>query len=200
MVRSEFFSHLHEPTITFNRYRFYVNKACLNRLPDVSHIQVLVNPKNHSLVLRPSSESERGAFMWYTDGKKGRAPKQVTCRIFYALVMKMMGWNPEHRYKLLGKMIASKDEYLFVFALDSPAIYQRVQYDPETNQPIASRLSKPVYPKEWEGTFGLPLEDNQKSLQINIFDGYAVYGLVDNEQRQMPLPEATIHTERDGML
>lgn len=179
VVRNEFFSHMHEPTITFNRSRFYVNKACISRLPDVSHIQVLINPVNRCLVIRPSSESERGAFMWYTDGKKGRCAKQVTCRIFYALVMKMMEWNPEHRYKLLGKLISSKNEYLFVFDLTSPAIYQRVQFDPETGNHLEKTEKKPTYPRDWEGKFGLPLDENQKSLQINIFDGYAVYGLVN---------------------
>ena len=37
----------------------------------------------------------------------------------------------------------------------------------------------PVFPQEWQNQFGLPFEEHRKSLQVNIFDGYAVYGFKD---------------------
>ena len=30
VVRREFFAHIHEPSITFNQCKFYVNAACLS--------------------------------------------------------------------------------------------------------------------------------------------------------------------------
>ena len=32
----------------------------------------------------------------------------------------------------------------------------------------------PVFPAEWQDQFGVPFEEHRKSLQINIFDNYAV--------------------------
>ena len=43
VVRREFFAHIHEPSITFNSCKFYVNAACLNKFPQADFIQVLVN-------------------------------------------------------------------------------------------------------------------------------------------------------------
>ena len=38
----------------------------------------------------------------------------------------------------------------------------------------------PVFPAGWKDQFGLPYREHQKSLQINIFDGYAIYGIKDS--------------------
>ena len=43
IVRSEFFSQLHEPSITFNQGKVGVNSACLKKLPNVKYAQILVN-------------------------------------------------------------------------------------------------------------------------------------------------------------
>jgi len=88
-----------------------------------------------------------------------------------------MDWNPNYRYKLLGKLIRSNGELLFVFDLTTPEIFMKTLKD--DGKLKASRT--PTYPEEWKNQFGLPVEEHQKSLQINIFDGYAVYSLQDNK-------------------
>ena len=84
----------------------------------------------------------------------------------------LMGWNPDYRYKLIGKVIRSNDEYLIVFDLTSTEVYQRTIT--EDQKVKTSKI--PVFPQEWQNQFGLPFEEHRKSLQVNIFDGYAVYG------------------------
>ena len=43
VVRGEFFSHLHEPCITFNNFKVYMNTACIKKLPETDYVQILVN-------------------------------------------------------------------------------------------------------------------------------------------------------------
>ena len=45
VVRGEFFSHINEPSITFNANKVAVNSSCLRRLPQFDYIQILVNPE-----------------------------------------------------------------------------------------------------------------------------------------------------------
>jgi hypothetical protein len=52
------------------------------------------------------------SFLWCTPKRK---PKQITCRVFFAMMTGLMDWNPEYRYKLLGKLIKTAEEHLFVF-------------------------------------------------------------------------------------
>lgn len=79
---------------------------------------------------------------------------------------------PDYRYKLIGKVIKSNEEYLIVFDLTSTEVYKRTIT--EDQKVKISRV--PVFPQEWQNQFGLPFEEHRKSLQVNIFDGYAVYG------------------------
>ena len=175
VVRREFFAHVYEPSITFNNCRVSLNTACLTRLPDVDYVQMLVNPEEKKLAVRPSSEDEKDSFLWSTTRGTKRKPKQITCRMFFAKVIQLMDWNPDYRYKLLGKLIRSGSEYLFIFDLTATEIYQR--FLSEGEKPKTPRI--PVFPAEWQNQFGLPVEEHRKLLQVNIFEGYTVFGIKD---------------------
>ena len=173
VVRREFFAHVYEPSITFNRCKISLNTACLSRLPNVEYIQILVNQKEKKLAVRPCDEDEKDSFLWCTTKGMKRRPKQITCHMFFAKIMNMMSWNPDYRYKLLGKLIRSGNEYLFIFDLTATEIYQHILLNPE--KPKSSRM--PVFPAEWKNQFGLPVEEHRKLLQVNIFNGYTVFGI-----------------------
>jgi hypothetical protein len=87
-----------------------------------------------------------------------------------------MGWNPDYRYKLLGKVIQANDEYLLAFDLTATEVYQKTFVEGE--KPKTSR--KPVFPAEWQDQFGLPYNEHRQSLQINIFDDYAIFAVKEN--------------------
>ena len=175
VVRREFFAHINEPSISFNNYKFYVNTACLSRFPNTEHVQVLVNQETKILALRPCSDRDRDSFVWCRNSSGKRKPKQITCRIFFGKIMSLMGWNPDYRYKLLGKLIQANGEYLIAFDLNSTEVYQRTIS--EGAKPKTSRT--PVYPASWQNHFGLPFEEHKKSLQVNLFSGYAVLSISD---------------------
>lgn len=175
VVRREFFAHINEPSISFNNYKFYVNTACLSRFPNTEYVQVLVNQETKILALRPCSDRDRDSFAWCRDSKGKRKPKQITCRIFFGKIMSLMGWNPDYRYKLLGKLIQANGEYLIAFDLNSTEVFQRTIS--EGAKPKTSRT--PVYPASWQNHFGLPFEEHKKSLQVNLFSGYAVLSISD---------------------
>ena len=174
VVRGEFFAHTFEPSITFNDSKVYVNTACLNRMPTVEYIQILINQQTKKLVVRPCREDEKDSFRWCSNTTK-RRPKQITCRIFYAKLAEMMQWNPNYRYKLLGKMISANGEQLYIFDLKATEVYQRFR---EEGGKVKSGRT-PIFPSEWQNQFGLPVEEHRKQLQINIFDGYTVFGIKD---------------------
>ena len=177
VVRGEYFAHLHEPSITFNRSKVSLNTACLKRLPHVDYVQILVNSEERKLAVRPCREDEKDSFPWSTIKRK---PKQITCRVFFAKIVDLMDWNQEFRYKLLGKLIKSGNEYLFIFDLAATEIYQRIIQEGE--KPKTSRT--PVFPAQWQNQFGLPVEEHGKQLQVNIFNGYTVFGIKDKENNK----------------
>lgn len=178
VVRREFFAHLNEPSISFNNYKFYVNTACLTKFPETEYVQVLVNRNTKILALRPCGEGERDSFLWCNNSKGKRKPKQTTCRLFFAKIVSLMNWNPDHRYKLTGKLVQANGEYLIAFDLTATEVYQRTFV--EGAKPKTSRT--PVFPSEWQEQFGLPFKEHRQSMQINIFEGYAIYAIKENSE------------------
>lgn len=176
VVRREFFAHLREPSVTFNNCKFSVNSACIAKFPNTDHVQVLVNPETKTLALRPCEEGARDSFSWCNVSKGKRKPRAITCKLFFAKIVDMMGWNPNYRYKMLGRIVHSNDDYLIAFDLSATEVYQRSVV--EGQKVKNSRI--PVFPAEWQDQFGLPFNEHNKSMQVNIFDGYAVYAIKEN--------------------
>ncbi len=172
VVRGEFFAHTCEPSITFVDCKVYVNTACIRKLSDNDYIQILVNPDAKKLAVRPCKESDKDSFRWCTATEK-RGPKHITCRIFFAKVFTLMGWDPKDRYKLLGKLIRSKGRMLFVFDLTSPEV--NIRTVDENGKVKSSRTSN--YPSDWQNQFGVPVTEHEGQLMINIFNNTAVFGL-----------------------
>lgn len=177
VVRREFFAHLSEPAIVFNDCKFYVNSACLKKFPNVRFAQVLINRKKKVLALLPCSEYTKDSFPWCNESKGKRQPKHITCKIFFAKIMALMGWTPDCKYKIIGKVVHANGMYLLAFDLTARQAYPKTYV--EGKKPRTSRT--PVYPEGWQNQFGLPYSEHQKSMQINIFDGYAVYAIKDNK-------------------
>lgn len=187
VVRREFFAHLHEPSITFNNCKFGVNMACLAKFPTSEYAQVLINRQKKILALRPCPEGARDSFQWCSVSKGKRKPKHITCKLFFAKIVTMMEWNPDYRYKLLGKLIHSNGEYLLAFDLTATEVYQRTFKEGE--KPKTSRT--PIFPAEWQDQFGLPYNEHRQSMQINIFDGYAIINVKENETEGTDAPVPT---------
>lgn len=176
VVRREFFAHLREPSATFNSCKFSINSACLQRFPNTSSVQVLINKETKIMALMPCPEGAKDSFIWCKESNGKRSPKQATCKLFFAKIVDMMGWNPDYKYKMLGKLIKANGEMLIAFDLSAAEVYQRTFS--EDSKPKISRT--PYYPAEWQNQFGLPYNEHKQSMQINIFDGYAVYSIKDS--------------------
>lgn len=190
VTRREFFAYTQEPAISFNRFQIYVNSVCLKKCPEVDYVQILVNPEAKKLVIRPCGEDERDSFSWRSNCKIGRKPKQITCRIFYTKIMDLMGWDPQMRYKLLGKLVHANDEDLFLFDLNAPQMFTRKPNEQAVRRP--SRV--PILPAEWKDQFGSSVEEHRRSLRIDLFDGYTVFGIRLPEPKPLPV-SGTYSTE-----
>lgn len=173
VARSEFFAHMREPSFIFNDGKVGVNTACVRRLPEVEYVQFLINRVKKKLAIRACQEEDIFSIQWakVKDGK--RHPRQITGRMFFMKVCDMMGWNPQYRYKVLGKLVKANDELIFLFDLTSQETFER-----SINEDGKRKCSRtPVFPEEWKNQFGIPFSEHKKALQINMFDGYTVFSL-----------------------
>lgn len=181
VVRGEFFSHMNEPSIAFSDMQFSANSAAVKKMPGADYIQILISPDSKKILVRAAQEDEKDSFLWVTyrrkDGK--RVPKKVTCKMFSAKLFDQMGWDPESRYKFLGKLLQIQGELFFAFDLSEPEVFQREV----SSAGKAKRSRVPQYIDDWKNQFGIPFEEH-KQLQITTFDGYAVFSISDKPSQQ----------------
>ena len=191
VVRGEFFAHLFEPSVTLKGEKVSVNTACIRKLPKIEYVQFLVNPKEKKLAVKPCSEEVKDSFRWASVSEDGKCrPKQISCKIFYAKVMKLMEWDPSYRYKVLGKLVHAGDDYLFVFDLTCAETYL-------TSKDNDGKVKRSAfYPEEWQNQFGVPVNEHKDTIQINIFDDYAVFKIEREEIHDSEGKDKTYDSDR----
>lgn len=203
VVRRELFAHLRESAVVIRRDSVTFNTACIAGLEDAVYIQILVNQDNKRMVVRKCEENDKDALRWCVAKPDKRKSRKMTNKIFSAMMYEMMGWNLDCRYKILGHKITFEDETIYVFDLMETEIFldikgKKAKKDTESqsttenasnieetassdtdNERSAEEIKRknriPFYPKEWKDSFGLPVEEHRKALEINMLDGYAEF-------------------------
>lgn len=204
VVRRELFAHLREPAVVIRRDSVTFNTACISGLEDAVYIQILVNQDNKKMVVRKCEENDKDALRWCIAKPDKRKSRKMSNRIFSAMMYEMMGWDLDCRYKILGHKITYEDETIYVFDLQETEIYldikgkrakksteslsetkhtdvsgDNITQSKENGEASAEEVKRknriPFYPKEWKDSFGLPVEEHKKALEINILDGYAEF-------------------------
>lgn len=177
VVRREYFAHLREPAIILQDYKIKLNTACLRKLPDMEYVQMLVNQETKKLAARPCQESEKDSIAIKTP--RGN-PRAVTGRLFYAKLFTLMDWNPDYKYKILGKLVQGNDDAILLFDLTAPQIFRR-----EIISDGKVKTSRtPIFPESWKNQFGLPVEEHRQQLATNQFQGFTVFGVKDERNEE----------------
>jgi len=107
--------------------------------------------------------------------------------MFAAKVFDMMDWNIENRYKIQGNILRSQNEILIVFDLNDTEVYTPKRRTEDGR----CMKSKPYYPEGWRESFGLPVAEHERALDINILDGYARIQIIEQrnvKKTKTPLP------------
>ena len=180
VARTEFLAQTREPSFIFNDGKVGVNTACVRRLPDVEYVQLLINRNKRKLAVRVCKEEDIFSILWAKEKDGKRFPRLITGRMFFMKVCDLMGWNPEYRYKIVGKLVRANNELLFLFDLNARQVFERTV--DEDGKRKSSR--KPVFPEEWKNQFGIPFSEHKKALQISLFDGYTVFSVKDRKKEE----------------
>lgn len=159
VTKAELFAHSREPSITFwvNRVKF--SMACLRRFPGVTHVQIMINPGERRMIIRPCDPDTPDCLRWATGGgEKELKNRDLQCKVFSAKIFDMMEWDTKYKYKVLGKPATCDGEFLFLFKLNDFELF-------------VNRKSS-YLPTDWREYFGVPADKHDEEYKIDIADGY----------------------------
>lgn len=161
VTKAELFAHSREPAITIWDNRLKFNMACLRRFPGVTHIQVLINPDEKRLIIRPCDPDAPDSLRWAKGGGKAElSNRDLQCKVFAAKLFDFMNWDPQYRYKIMGKPASCDGEVLFLFKLNDFELF------------VGGKRKGSYLPKDWRDYFGTPVPEHEESYKINLADGY----------------------------
>lgn len=176
MIASGFFPQNREPALTINGRTVGVNAAAARLFPDVDYMEILINPEDKKLAYKPCDEYNIHGYQWARTKNGKRYGTQRTGQPFVLCVCQMMGWNPDNRYRILGKRIRStSNEEILLFDLKAKQEFQR----PASGEKGKKRRSTIL--TGWNGTFGPTYDGSQSSLHLDTFDGYTVMSLKEKK-------------------
>lgn len=171
VTKAELFAHTKDPAITVWDNKIKFNMACLRKFPGVSHIQLLIHPKQQRLIIRPCQPDVPDSLRWATGGgEKEIKNRDMICAIFAAKLFDLMGWNKSYRYKILGKPAVCDNEVLYLFKLTDFEMFVNT----------GTRKTRSYLPEDWRDCFGTPFEEHEESFKINLAEGYISTGKEGN--------------------
>ena len=112
VVSGNMFSRVAEPSLRITSKGIKFNKGCINKLPETITAEMLFNPVEHMLVLRPCKENHPNAMMWDTKYKSA-AP-------FVKVIYENMGWEQDYNFRIPCQTVAdSNGDVILVFDLEN---------------------------------------------------------------------------------
>lgn len=189
IVSAEFFAQIKEPAFTVNVNKVTPNAAAVRMLPDVDYVKMLLDREEKRLVLMPCDEFDLDGYKWAKIKDGRRYASHRTGEIFVLIICNLMGWNPDYRYKIMGKKYNSNGVDVLVFDLSVKQTFEK----PAPGEK-GKRSRRAIMPAGWDGSFGPKFGEGNRTLKVDTFAGYTVFSVKDNKKKKPAGPE----TESSG--
>ena len=148
VVRGRFFQD-QAPAVTLSRKRLAFSTLCYQRLGAPDSIELLLNPVERLLAIRPCPPEHPNALHWTQAVGKKTGTRPFGAVAFFNLLTDLMGWNGDYGYCLRGYLRRYAETAAMFFDLYEPEV--RISLTSEDGE--VKRLKG--FPAEWAGQFGL---------------------------------------------
>ena len=128
VVSGSMFSQMREPVMRVSRSSIAFNSTCISRMNRIAgeggtvrlvrcpYVEILFNPVERMIAVRPCTEDHPNAIRWADDkGKSVSFGAKAFCSILYAL----LDWNTDYSYRVPAIIRSKGDETVLFFDLDN---------------------------------------------------------------------------------
>jgi len=172
VTRAEFFDTNTRPAVSFSDRRIKFNAPCVRKFAPNTYAELLINPVERKLAIRPTDKSNRNAIVVSTLSSKRYTPREVPASAFYDTIFSLLEWNRDHKYRIIGSLYEQDGEVAFIFdAANSEAYLQSYMIPVQDTagdgaiQPFMSSGKRVrAIPEEWTRSFGKSFYANELSL------------------------------------
>ena len=204
VVRKELFANLRDPAVTIRNGNITFNTACINGLEGVVWVNLLIDDETGIFAVQECEENDKEALRWCVARPDKRKSRKMNCPDFTDLLYNIMHWDKNCRYKVLGYLIEFDGKLLYVFDLSAYKIFkERPKKGESTDGEEVQVEITPVdrrgyFPDDIANTFGVPVEEHKRKLEVTELNGLVSIGALTSAQRDKDNQGETALSERNG--
>ena len=128
VVSADMFSHALDPVVRFSKNQIAFNSTCISRLNRIvqsstslslnrtQYVELLFNPVERMLAVRPCAKDNPNAICWATESGKSR---MVSASAFCRILFSILDWDSEYTYRVPCIVRSRGDETILFFDLDN---------------------------------------------------------------------------------
>ena len=154
VVRGDMFCQITAPVMRITPTSVNVNRQCAEKLPDTAYAEILLNPVERAVVIRPSVEGFANAVKW---------GQTIRGACFCKLLYEIMGWDENYSYKLPATVKRNGDERVLYFDMDN-YIGRAMRRKTDENI-IPEKRERPRETEETKGFFYGPDDNEPQSIE-----------------------------------
>ena len=185
IARTQFFNTAGKLCLSVSSETVIFSTKCIQKMDDVTHIEMLIHPRAHLLAIRKAGKESRYSIKWAALNSKGKTvPRRFTGKPYLETLYSILGWDPEYRYRICGIRQKKEEESILLFNLRETEVFvpetELLRSIPEEEadtsgilSPIipVSKNSLVAYPETWANDFGKDVYAHAQSLSLHRKDG-----------------------------
>lgn len=172
VARSQYFNTPQPVTITFSYNDMKFGAGSTKKLPDTEYIELLINPKEKLVAVRPSKKDSKTAIQWTRKKVGVVCPKLISGAAFLPIIYEIFGWDIDFKYRVRGTRHQKGNESILLFDMSETEVFIPTSiedYDDDGEiikipQKILDEGTSPVtgtatrvcgFPEDWATGFGI---------------------------------------------
>ena len=192
------FSMLNKPAVSIKYGVMKFNMACIRLFEGIKYVLPILHPNKKRLALIMCPEEDSASVEWARQKDENWVNKDITSLEFVENIFRLMNWNRECRYKVLGRVANSDQGLCMLFDLEDAIMF--TPKPQEYTDPLTGEMKKKqmkFFPDAYKNRIGKSYNDYIADHQMNMFEdfiGYQSSTVLDEPEREagttsIPIPQ-----------
>ena len=167
---------LNKPAVSIKYGVMKFNMACIRLFEGIKYVLPILHPNKKRLALIMCPEEDSASVEWARQKDENWVNKDITSLEFVENIFKLMNWNRECRYKVLGRVANSDQGLCMLFDLE-----EAIMFTPKPQEyadPLTGEMKKKqmkFFPDTYRNRIGKSYNDYIADHQMNMFEDFIGY-------------------------
>ena len=167
---------LNKPAVSIKYGVMKFNMACIRLFEGIKYVLPILHPNKKRLALIMCPEEDSASVEWARQKDANWVNKDITSLEFVENIFKLMNWNRECRYKVLGRVANSDQGLCMLFDLEEAIMF--TPKPQEYTDPLTGEMKKKqikFFPDVYKDRIGKSYNDYIAGHQMNLFEDFIGY-------------------------